>query len=103
MLADELDVEEPLNLELGDDPVRDVVERGVGERDEVHRQTGAHRLARLRVAEHHPAADGDAVDRALATGCQLHHEELGAVLGEGSSTASSSRIATDPGRSCSSW
>ena len=59
----------------------DVVERGVGERDEEHGEAGAHRLARLRMTEHDPASVGDAVDRALATGCQLHHEELGAVLG----------------------
>ncbi len=48
---------------------------------EVHREAGAHRLARLRVTERDAPADGDAVDRALAAGRQLHHEQLGTALG----------------------
>ena len=63
-----------------DDPVRDLHQLLVLERDEVHREAGAHRLARLRMAEHDPLAVGDAVDGALAAGRELHHEELGAAL-----------------------
>ena len=81
MLADELDVEEVLDLELGDDPVGDLHQRLVLERDEVHREPGAHRLAGLRVAEQDALAVGDAVDRALAAGRELHHEQIGAALG----------------------
>ena len=50
------------------------------ERDEVHREPGAHRLARLRMAEHDPLAVGDPVDRPLAAGRELHHEQVGAAL-----------------------
>src|SRR2546421_637961 len=50
------------------------------ERDEVHREAGAHRLPRLRVAEHDLAPVRDPVDGALAAGCELHHEQVGPVL-----------------------
>ena len=70
-----------LDLELGDDPVGHLHQRLVLERDEVHREPGAHRLAGLRVPEQDPLAVGDAVDRALAAGRELHHEEIGAALG----------------------
>ena len=64
---------------------RDELVRGrhqllVLERDEVHRQPGAHRLARLRVAQHDALAVGDPVDRPLAAGRELHHEQVGAAL-----------------------
>ena len=52
----------------------------VVERDEVHREAGAHRLARLRMAEHDLAAVRDPVDRALAARRELHHEQVGAAL-----------------------
>ena len=42
---------------------------------------GSHRLARLRVPEHDALAVGDAVDRALASLRELHHEQVGAALG----------------------
>src|SRR5207248_3689089 len=73
LLADELDVEEVLDLELGDEPASDLLELRIVERDEVHREPGAHRLARLRVAEHDPPPVGDPVDRALAAGRELHY------------------------------
>ena len=82
VLADELDVEEVLDLERRDDPLGELHQRVVRERDEVHRQAGAHRLARLRVAEHDAASVGDAVDRALASLGELHHEQLRLVLAE---------------------
>ena len=66
--------------ELGDDPVGGLHQRLVLERDEVHREPGAHRLARLRVAEHDALAVRDAVDRALAAGRELHHEQVGPAL-----------------------
>ena len=81
VVADELDVEEVLDLELGHDAVGDLHQRLVLERDEVHREPGAHRLARLRVAEQDPLAVGNAVDRALTAGRELHHEQVGATLG----------------------
>ena len=60
--------------------VGDLHQRRVVERDEVHREPGAHRLARLRVAEDDAAAVRDPVDRALAAGGELHHEQVGAAL-----------------------
>ena len=81
VVADELDVEEVLDLELGHDPVRDLHQRLVLERDEVHREPRAHRLARLRVPEQDALAVGDAVDRALAAGRELHHEQVRPTLG----------------------
>ncbi len=59
----------------------------VVERDEVHREPGAHRLARLRVAEHDSSPVGDAVDRPLAAGRELHHQQVGAVLAGSSSSS----------------
>ena len=50
------------------------------ERDEVHRQAGPHRLAGLRVAEHDALAVRDPVDRPLAAGRQLHHEQVWTAL-----------------------
>src|SRR5205085_9623437 len=70
-VADELDVEEPFDRELLDDLVRDLHERVVLQRHEVHREAGAHRLARLRMAENDARAVGDAVDRALTAGGEL--------------------------------
>ena len=52
----------------------------VRERDEVHREPGAHRLARLRVAQHDARTVGDAVDRPLAAGRELHHEQVRPAL-----------------------
>ena len=70
------------SVELGDDPARPIVhQRRVVERLEVHRQPGAHRLARLRVAEQDAAAGRDAVDRALLAGRELHDQELRVVVG----------------------
>ena len=82
VLADELDVEEVLDLERRDDPLGELHQRVVVERDEVHREAGAHRLARLRVAEHDAAPVGDAVDRPLAALGELHHEQLRLVVAE---------------------
>ena len=81
VLADELDVEEPLDRELLDELVGGRHQLLVLERDEVHREPGAHRLARLRVAEDDALAVRDPVDRALAAGRELHHEQVGAALG----------------------
>src|SRR5215831_1951870 len=67
LLAHELDVEEVLDPELGDDAIGDFHQIRVVQRDEVHRQAGAHRLARLRVTEEHALTVGDPVDRALAS------------------------------------
>ena len=67
--------------ELGDDAVGELHQLRAVEGDEVHREPGAHRLARLRVAEDDAAAVGDAVDRPLAAGRELHHEQVGAALG----------------------
>ena len=87
-----------------DDPVAELHQPGVVERDEVHREPGAHRLARLRVAEHDPLAVGDAVDRPLAAGRELHHEQVGAALVAAAARppprAASPR---EPGRSFRSW
>ena len=80
MLADELDVEEPLDRELLDELVGRLHQLLVLERDEVHREAGAHGLARLRVAEDDALAVRDPVDRALAAGRELHHEQVGAAL-----------------------
>ena len=80
VLADELDVEEVLDLELGDDPFRQLHQGRVLERLEVHREAGAHRLAGLRVAEQDASPVGDAVDRPLLAGRELHHEQLGLVV-----------------------
>ena len=77
VLADELDVEEVVEPELGDDRPRGLHQRRVVERLEVHREPGAQRLARLRVAERDPAVDRDPVHRPLPAGCELHHEQLG--------------------------
>ncbi len=66
--------------ELGDDPVADLHQLRVVERHEVHREPGAHRLARLRMTEHDLAAVRDPVDRALAPGRELHHEQVGTAL-----------------------
>ena len=52
-------------------------ERRVGERDEVHREPGAHPFAHLGVTEDDLAAVGDPVDRALGTRGELHHEQIG--------------------------
>ena len=83
--------------------LRDAHQLGVVERDEVHREPGAHRFARLRMPEHDLASVRDPVDRPLAAGRELHHEQVGPPSSGSSSTASSSRIATDPGRSFRSW
>ena len=66
--------------ELGDDLRRGLHQRRIVERREVHREPGAHGLARLRVAQGNPALDGDPVDRPLVAGGELHHEQLGAAL-----------------------
>src|SRR5579862_1168313 len=50
VLADELDVEEMLDPELGDDRVSDLHQSLVLERDEVHREPCPHSLARLRMS-----------------------------------------------------
>src|SRR3954447_26017374 len=52
VVADELDVEEVLDPEVLDDRVADAHQLRVVERDEVHGEAGAHRLTRLRMAEH---------------------------------------------------
>ena len=66
-----------------DDRRCDVHQRGVVERLEVHREAGAHRLARLRMPEDDPAAAREAVDRALLAARELHHEQLrAAVVGQ---------------------
>jgi len=83
VVADELDVEEVLDAELGDDPLRDFEQPVVVQGLEVHGQPGAHRLARLRVAEDDLSRACDSVDRALPAGCELHHEQIGpALLGQ---------------------
>jgi hypothetical protein len=82
VLADELDVEEVLDLQLADDLVGDVHQLGVVERHEVHRETRAHSLARLRMAEDDALAVRDAVDRSLAAGRELHHEQLRVVVSQ---------------------
>jgi hypothetical protein len=69
-----------LDLELGHQPVGDVQQRLVLERDEVHRESGAHRLARLRMPEHDALPVRDSVDRSLAAGRKLHHEQVGPAL-----------------------
>ena len=81
-VADELDVEEVIELELGGDRGGDVDQLGVVECLEVHRQPGAHLLARLGMAEHDPAFPGDPVDRPLAAAGELHDERLGLVVAE---------------------
>src|SRR3954451_10952023 len=55
VLADELDVEEVLDFELADDRIAETHQLLVVECDEVHRESGAHRFARLGVAEHDTA------------------------------------------------
>src|ERR687897_1208696 len=80
VLAHELDVEEPLDRELLDELVRRLHQLLVLERHEVHRKPRPHRLARLRVAEHHALTVGDPVDRALTAGGELHHEQVGTAL-----------------------
>ena len=80
-VAHELDVEEVLDREARDDPVRELHEAGIVERDEVHGEAGAHRLSRLRVTEDDAVPVGDAVDRALAALRELHHEQVRAALG----------------------
>ena len=69
-----------LDAELGDDRVRERHQGLVLERDEVHREAGAHRLAGLRVAEDDLGAVRDSVDRALRAGGELHHEQVGLVV-----------------------
>ena len=69
-----------LDLELGHDPIGDVHQVRVLERHEVHRQAGAHRLPRLRVAEDDVPPVGDPVDRALAARGELHHEQVGPAV-----------------------
>ena len=85
-----------------DDPLRDLEQPVVVQRLEVHREPGAHRLARLRVAEDDLARARDPVDRALASLRQLHHEQVGAALFGQQLETSVSRIARLPGRSSSS-
>src|SRR3954469_6385566 len=75
VLADELDVEEVLDPELRDDQVRDAHQLVVLERHEVHREARARSLPRLGVAEHDLPAVADPVDRSLAAGRELHHEQ----------------------------
>ena len=83
MVTDELDVEEVLDPELGDDPLRDLEQPVVVQRLEVHREPGPHRLPRLRVAEQHLPRARNAVDGALSSLGQLHHEQIGPTfLGE---------------------
>jgi hypothetical protein len=79
-VADELDVEEVVELELADDRRCDVHQRGIVERLEVHRETRAHRLSRLRMPEDDSSSARDAVDRPLLAARQLHHEQLGAAV-----------------------
>src|SRR6478609_5579250 len=67
VVAHELDVEEVLDAEVLDDRVADAHQLRVVECHEVHREPSAHRLARLRMAEHDLCAVRDAVDRHLAT------------------------------------
>src|SRR5215831_16731092 len=74
VVADELDVEEVLDPELGDDRAPELHQALVGERDEVHGEPGAHALAGLRVAEDDLAPVRDPVDRPLGAGRELHHE-----------------------------
>ncbi len=80
-VADELDVDEPVETELAREPVGGRDELGPVDRLEPHREAGAHRLARLRVAEHEPAVAADAVDRVLGPVDELHDEQRREVLG----------------------
>ena len=70
-----------LDAEGCDQPLALLHQLGLVEGDEVHGEAAAHRLARLRVAEHDAVAVGEAVHRALGAGGELHHEQLGAALG----------------------
>ena len=83
VLADELDVEEVVEPQLSDDSCRDLQQRRITQRFEVHREPGSHRLPRLRVAEQHLSRARNAVDGALSSLGQLHHEQIGPTfLGE---------------------
>jgi hypothetical protein len=81
VLADQLDVEEVLDAELRDDQAAQPHQLRVLERDEVHREAGAHRLACLRMAQHDLGTVRDPVDRPLAARRKLHHEQIGSILG----------------------
>src|SRR5436305_6652859 len=76
LLAHELDAEEPLELELLDDARRRLDELRRVERDEVHAEPAAHRLARPRRLEDDAAAVGDPVHGALVLGEELHHAQV---------------------------
>src|SRR5918994_4272406 len=80
VLAHELNVEEPLDRQLADELVGRRHQLLVLERDEVHRETGPHRLARLGMAEDDPLAVCDPVDRPLPARRELHHEQVGAAF-----------------------
>ena len=80
MLAHELDVEEPLDRELVHKLVGGLHQLLVLERDEVHREAGAHGLSGLGMAEDDALAVSDPVDRALTAGRELHHEQIRATL-----------------------
>src|SRR5439155_16354362 len=80
--ADELDVEEVVELELPRDPGGDVHQPGVVQSPEVHCETRPHLLARLRVGEHDPTAGTYSVDRPFRAAGELHHERLGALVAE---------------------
>ena len=76
LVTDELDVEEVLDAELGDDALRHFHQPVVLQRLEVHRETGTHRLARLCMADQNLTRARDPIHGPLATMRELHHEQV---------------------------
>jgi hypothetical protein len=80
VVADQLDVEEVLDTELGDDALGDLHQPVILERLEVHREPGPHRLACLCMSEQDLARAGDPVHGSLSTLRELHHQEIRPAL-----------------------